>query len=80
MFRELLHNAFDIVAEDVLMDRIFCVWDKANAGLLTAEAWFWGLSIFLKGTLVEKIEFCFSVYDMNADGYITKDEMFHLLK
>lgn len=62
------------------MDRIFCVWDKANAGLLTIEAWFWGLSIFLKGTLTEKIEFCFSVYDMNADGFITKDEMFQLLK
>lgn len=62
------------------MDRIFCAWDKGNAGLLTAEAWFGGLSVFLKGTLPEKIEFCFSVYDINADGFITKDEMFQLLK
>lgn len=23
---------------------------------------------------------CFTVYDMNGDGYISKEEMFHLLK
>lgn len=29
---------------------------------------------------MEKINFCFAVYDLNSDGYITKDEMFQLLK
>lgn len=62
------------------MDRIFCVWDKINAGLLTAESWYWGLNIFLKGTVAEKLQFCFEVYDLNADGFITKEEMFQLLK
>lgn len=80
VFRELLHNTFDIITEDMLMDRIFCVWDKINAGLLTADAWFSGLSIFLRGSTQEKIEFCFAVYDLNSDKYITKDEMFQLLK
>lgn len=64
----------------MLMDRIFCVWDKTNSGVLKPESWFAGLSIFLKGTLNEKINFCFSVYDLNGDGFITKDEMFQLLK
>lgn len=80
VFRELLHNTFDIITEDMLMDRIFCVWDKLNAGLLTSDAWFSGLSIFLRGSIHEKIEFCFTVYDLNSDKYITKDEMFQLLK
>lgn len=80
VFRELMHSSFDIVTEDMLMDRIFCVWDKANAGLITPDAWFWGLSIFLRGTLSEQTDFCFAVYDLNADGYIAKDEMFQLLK
>ncbi|KAF5274587.1 hypothetical protein FQA39_LY07199 [Lamprigera yunnana] len=80
VFRELLHNTFDLITEDTLMDRIFCVWDKSNVGFLTVETWFSGLSVFLKGTALEKIEFCFSVYDLNSDGYITKEEMFQLLK
>ncbi|KAK4872196.1 hypothetical protein RN001_016320 [Aquatica leii] len=80
IFRELLHNTFDLITEDMLMDRIFCVWDKNNLGLLTVEAWFSGLSIFLKGTMLEKIQFCFAVYDLNSDGYISKEEMFQLLK
>lgn len=80
VFRELLHNTFDIVTEDMLMDRIFCVWDRTNSGLLTPDVWFHGLSVFLKGTINEKINFCFAVYDLNNDGFITKEEMFQLLK
>lgn len=80
VFRELLHNTFDIVTEDMIMDRIFCVWDGTNSGKITLNSWFVGLSIFLKGSTKEKINFCFSVYDLNADGFITKDEMFQLLK
>lgn len=80
ILREVLYNTFDIVTEEVLMDRIFTVWDKGNLGLLTPECWLAGLSIFIKGTLGEKMLFCFSVYDVNSDGVITKDEMFSLLK
>ncbi|XP_018322590.1 EF-hand calcium-binding domain-containing protein 1 [Agrilus planipennis] len=80
LFRELLHNTFDLITEDTLMDRIFCVWDKMNVGLLTFDAFFNGLVLFLKGNENEKIEFCFAVYDLNSDGYIVKDEMFQLLK
>lgn len=29
---------------------------------------------------VHFIVVCFDVYDMNADGYISREEMFHLLK
>lgn len=80
VFCELLHNTFSIVSEDMLMDRIFCVWDKENLGLLTPHAWFSGLSIYLRGSKVEQIDFCFAIYDLNADGFISKDEMFQLLK
>ncbi|KAK9889956.1 hypothetical protein WA026_008765 [Henosepilachna vigintioctopunctata] len=80
IFREILHNTFDIVTEIMLMDRIFCVWDKTNSGLVTLESWFSGLNLYLRGSLDAQIEFCFAVYDVNADGVITKEEMFQLLK
>ncbi|KAL6428769.1 hypothetical protein ACFW04_007972 [Cataglyphis niger] len=39
-----------------------------------------GLDVFLRGNLRDRITFCFRVYDLNNDGYITKDEIFQLLK
>ncbi|XP_055617848.1 calaxin-like isoform X2 [Toxorhynchites rutilus septentrionalis] len=81
VFRELLHSTFDIVTDETLMERIFCAWEKGYEGLpIRLEGWILGLSTFLKGSQAEKTAFCFRVYDLNSDGYITKDEMFALLR
>ncbi|XP_075210316.1 calaxin-like [Lycorma delicatula] len=80
VFRELLHNTFDVITEEVLMDRIFCAFDKNNFGVIRLEDWIIGLSTFLRGTFEERTSFAFFVYDLNNDGYITREEMFHLLK
>lgn len=63
------------------MERIFCAWEKGHEGLpLRLEGWIAGLSVFLRGTQAEKIDFCFRVYDLNCDGFVTRDEMFTLLR
>ncbi|XP_059619280.1 calaxin [Phlebotomus argentipes] len=81
VFRELLHSTFDIVTEETLMERIFCAWDTGFEGMpLRLEGWIIGLSIFLRGSQAEKVAFCFRVYDLNSDGFITRDEMFILLR
>ncbi|XP_058822595.1 calaxin-like [Topomyia yanbarensis] len=81
VFRELLHSTFDIVTDETLMERIFCAWEKGFEGLpIRLEGWILGLSTFLKGSEAERTAFCFRVYDLNSDGFITKDEMFALLR
>nr|CAD7461375.1 unnamed protein product [Timema tahoe] len=80
VFRDLLHNTFDLVTEEVLMDRIFCAFDRCNLGVIRLEEWVTGLSVFLRGTFEERTTFCFLVYDLNSDGFISRDEMFHLLR
>lgn len=63
------------------MERIFTAWEKGHEGLpLRLEGWLVGLSVFLRGTQAERAAFCFRVYDLNNDGFVTKDEMFSLLK
>ncbi len=80
LFKEVLHSTFQIVTEDVLMDRIFNAFDKRNDGVIRIDEWISGLSILLRGTLDERISFSFFIYDLNADGAITKDEIFVLLR
>ncbi|XP_039761944.1 EF-hand calcium-binding domain-containing protein 1 isoform X2 [Pararge aegeria] len=82
-FRDVMHNTFDLVTEDVVLDRVWLTWDRgANGGegALKFEAWARGLSVILRGNDEERRAHCFAVYDLNGDGYITRDEMFALLK
>ncbi|XP_073958428.1 calaxin isoform X1 [Choristoneura fumiferana] len=82
-FRDVLHNTFDLVTEEAILDRIWVTWERGAAGgegAIKFEAWARGLSRMLRGTDEERRTHCFAVYDLNADGWITKDEMFSLLK
>ncbi|XP_067854243.1 calaxin isoform X1 [Heptranchias perlo] len=78
-FRNVLHNTFGMT-DDMIMDRVFRAFDKDNDSYVSMREWIEGLSIFLRGTLDEKIKFCFEVFDLNGDGFISREEMFHMLK
>ncbi|XP_053323619.1 calaxin [Spea bombifrons] len=78
-FRNILHNTFEMT-DDMIMDRVFRGFDKDNDSYVNVTEWIEGLSVFLRGTLDEKIKYCFAVYDLNGDGYISREEMFHMLK
>lgn len=78
-FRNILHTTFGMT-DDMIMDRVFRGFDKDNDGSVNVLEWVYGLSLFLRGTLEEKMKYCFDVFDLNGDGFISKEEMFHMLK
>uniref|UniRef100_A0A8C4LK97 Calaxin n=1 Tax=Equus asinus TaxID=9793 RepID=A0A8C4LK97_EQUAS len=78
-FRNILHVTFGMT-DDMIMDRVFRGFDKDNDGCVNVSEWIYGLSLFLRGTLEEKMKYCFEVFDLNGDGFISKEEMFHMLK
>ncbi|KAM5298284.1 calaxin [Ctenodactylus gundi] len=78
-FRNILHVTFGMT-DDMIMDRVFRGFDKDNDGSVNVTEWINGLSLFLRGTLEEKMKYCFEVFDLNGDGFISKEEMFHMLK
>ncbi|XP_041478651.1 EF-hand calcium-binding domain-containing protein 1-like isoform X2 [Lytechinus variegatus] len=78
-FRDVLHRIFKMT-DDVIMDRVLRAFDKNNDACISKDEWLSGLSVYLEGNLEQKIEFCFQVYDLNSDGHISREEMFHLLK
>ncbi|XP_060949332.1 calaxin-like [Limanda limanda] len=78
-FRTLLYNMFGMT-DDMIMDGVFRTFDKDNDSFVNEKEWVEGLCIFLRGTLDEKIKYCFNVYDLNSDSYISREEMFQMLK
>ncbi|XP_023423133.1 calaxin-like [Cavia porcellus] len=78
-FQEILHSIFGMT-DDTLMNRVFCAFDRDNDNYINLEEWIRGLSVFLRGTFEEKMKFCFEVYYLNGDGYISREEIFEMLK
>ncbi|KAG5892602.1 hypothetical protein JTB14_036735 [Gonioctena quinquepunctata] len=78
-FRDVLHCGLDMT-DDNLMDRIFLAIDKGPSSHISMEVWATTLSLFLRGTLEEKMEFCFSVYDIMGEGLLGRDTIFYLLR
>ncbi|KAM7036929.1 calaxin [Melospiza melodia melodia] len=79
VFRDTLYNYFGMT-DDMVLDRVFIIFDKDKTGRITVEEWVEGLAPLLRGTLEEKMKYCFAIYDLNGDGYISKKEMFEMLK
>ncbi|XP_063221287.1 Kv channel-interacting protein 1-like [Bacillus rossius redtenbacheri] len=54
---------------------VFNTLDQDHSGLLSFEDFVQGLSVLSRGSLEEKLRWTFSLYDINGDGCITKEEM-----
>ncbi|KAF5927822.1 hypothetical protein HPG69_000728 [Diceros bicornis minor] len=74
-FRRILHSIFGMT-DDMLMNRVFFAFDKDNDNCINVKEWVKGLSVFLRGTFEEKLKF----YYLNGDGYISREEIFDMLK
>ncbi|KAG1956860.1 Kv channel-interacting protein 4 isoform X2 [Pimephales promelas] len=59
---------------------LFNAFDKDKNGSLSFEELVCDLSVLLRGTTEEKLNWAFNLYDINKDGQITKEEMLDILK
>ncbi|XP_057198376.1 Kv channel-interacting protein 4 isoform X2 [Triplophysa rosa] len=59
---------------------LFNAFDTDHNGSVSFEDFVMGLSILLRGTIQEKLNWAFNLYDINKDGYITKEEMLDIIK
>ncbi|XP_023224729.1 Kv channel-interacting protein 1-like isoform X1 [Centruroides sculpturatus] len=58
---------------------VFNTFDQEHTGAITFTDFVIGLSVLARGSLQEKLRWAFSLYDINGDGYITKDEMTRII-
>ncbi|KAI9543469.1 Kv channel-interacting protein 4 [Dissostichus eleginoides] len=59
---------------------LFNAFDTDHNGSVSFEDFVMGLSILLRGSIQEKLNWAFNLYDINKDGYITKEEMLDIMK
>ncbi|XP_013782821.2 Kv channel-interacting protein 4-like, partial [Limulus polyphemus] len=58
---------------------VFNTFDQDHSGSITFNDLVAGLSILSRGTVQEKLRWVFNLYDINGDGYITKDELSRII-
>lgn len=54
---------------------VFRTLDQDHSGLLNFENFVHGLSVLSRGSIDEKLRWTFSLYDVNGDGRITREEL-----
>ncbi|EGG17837.1 calcium-binding protein [Cavenderia fasciculata] len=68
------------IGDAFLHELLFNVFDKNKDNTINFQEFVCGLSSITRGTPEEKIEFAFSLYDLDGNGYITKKEMETILE
>ncbi|XP_016159072.1 PREDICTED: calsenilin isoform X1 [Ficedula albicollis] len=59
---------------------LFDAFDADRNGALCFQDFAVGLSVLLRGTEQQKLKWTFDLYDVNKDGYVTKEDMLEIMK
>ncbi|KAM8879520.1 A-type potassium channel modulatory protein KCNIP2-like isoform 2-T2 [Spinachia spinachia] len=59
---------------------LFEAFDTRNNGSVTFEDFVVSLSIILRGSITDKLNWAFNLYDLNKDGCITREEMMGIMQ
>merc|ERR1711871_310685 len=68
-------SAADDSRTDVVLERLFSIFDSDGNGVVDFSELASGLSVLCSGSRDDKAEAAFSLYDYNGDGFISLDEM-----
>jgi len=68
------------VLDSFLQDLIFNVFDDNKDGSINFQEFVTALSVMTRGDPNEKLEFAFSMYDLDGNGFIDKEEMTQIME
>ncbi|XP_053407400.1 Kv channel-interacting protein 4-like isoform X5 [Mercenaria mercenaria] len=74
-FKEIYAQFFPQGDSSTYAHYVFMTFDHDRNGSISFEEFVMGLSVLARGSLPERLQWAFNLYDINGDGIITKDEM-----
>ncbi|XP_034950553.1 EF-hand calcium-binding domain-containing protein 1-like [Chelonus insularis] len=82
LFRDIFHSGLDYTENirHLLVDKVFSAMIQQNALHINMEQWVRGFSVILRGTLEERINFAFKVYDLMMTGRIKREQIFNNMR
>lgn len=78
-FKKAYKTFFPLGDATEFAKHVFRVFDRNDDGLLDFREFVCGFSVVLRGGVQEKLKFSFQIYDINGNGFITRDEMSEVL-
>ena len=78
--REVYKKFFPYGDPSNFSDLVFQVFDTNNSGTVDFKEFITALSISSRGTVDEKLEWAFKLYDRNGDGKISDQEMLQIVE
>ncbi|ESN96635.1 hypothetical protein HELRODRAFT_163722 [Helobdella robusta] len=76
---KFIFEQFDI-DDEIILERIFKVTVKSKESKVDIAEFIHTMSVMLRGTTEERIKFCFEVYNLSKNSYISKFDIIQLLK
>uniref|UniRef100_A0A7D9N0N8 Kv channel-interacting protein 2 n=1 Tax=Xenopus tropicalis TaxID=8364 RepID=A0A7D9N0N8_XENTR len=79
-FKQIYSQFFPQGDSSMYAHFLFNAFDTDHSGSVSFEDFVAGLSVILRGTIDDKLNWAFNLYDLNKDGCITKEEMLDIMK
>ena len=77
-FKKIYSRMYPSGVEDKYVEHVFRSFDTNGDDVIDFREFMLSLSATARGTLTQKLEWAFKVYDINGDGFITRNEMLEI--
>ncbi|KAI8825164.1 calcium-binding protein NCS-1 [Fimicolochytrium jonesii] len=79
-FARIYKQFFPFGDSAAFANHVFDVFDENKNGTVDFKEFISALSVTSRGRIDEKLVWSFQLYDINNDGYITRDEMYQIVE